>query len=620
MAEKDVTPAAAAPAPAASGMPVADTNAGLQAVIGGPEKSAEAAVPDVEKQVPVDATQNTAADDDINQKPGPDDSSDFRQDGVARVQAVTSVWTSKTMWSMFAMLYVVSFVDSLTGNVQGALSPYVTSSFGQHGLLGTTSIVSSLLGGIAPLTVAKLINVWGRLEGLIIMVLLSVVGLVMKAVCQNVETYAAAQTLYWVGHIGLLFIINVTLADMTTLKNRMIVLGFNTSPMIISYAAGPVIAERFINESSFRWAFGAFSIILVGVTVPVALVFIANERKAKAAGILAAEPSGRSWVEACRYYWVQFDVVGLVLITVGWALLLLPFSLTTHVGGGWANGSLIAMLVMGPAILAAFVAWEYWWTPVPFFPWKYLRDRTVLGSCMVYGFMFVSIFCWDTYYFSYLQVAHFQDITGAGYILNAFSLTSAALGVFIGVGIRWTGNVKWTAAVGVPFLVLGTGLLARFRNPDSSIGVLVMLQVFNGVGSGLLALCGQLAVMASVGHNEIAVGLALHGLFGGIGAAVGQAIAGGLWNNVLPYKLAELLPDEAKADAATIFGDMVNQMAQGGAVRDAIIAAYGHVQHLMVIAGCAFVPLVVGSLLLWKNINVRELEAVKGTQTKGRVW
>jgi hypothetical protein len=61
-------------------------------------------------------------------------------------------------------------------------------------------------------------------------------------------------------------------------------------------------------------------------------------------------------------------------------------------------------------------------------------------------------------------------------------------------------------------------------------------------------------------------------------------------------------------------------MEQGGAVRDAIITAYGHVQHLMVVAGCAFVPLVVGSLLLWKNINVKELEAVRGPQTKGRVW
>lgn len=98
MADKDATPAAGASAPA-------DTSAGLKAVINSsPGKSADDTPGhDIEKQVPAGATQTTAVDDDVNQKPERDDSSDFKQDGVARVQAVTSVWTSKTMWSMFAM-------------------------------------------------------------------------------------------------------------------------------------------------------------------------------------------------------------------------------------------------------------------------------------------------------------------------------------------------------------------------------------------------------------------------------------------------------------------------------------------------------------------------------------
>lgn len=41
--------------------------------------------------------------------------------------------------------------------------------------------------------------------------------------------------------------------------------------------------------------------------------------------------------------------------------------------------------------------------------------------------------CWDAYYQSYLQVAHNQDITSSGYILNTFSLTSAILAPPIGL-------------------------------------------------------------------------------------------------------------------------------------------------------------------------------------------
>lgn len=41
--------------------------------------------------------------------------------------------------------------------------------------------------------------------------------------------------------------------------------------------------------------------------------------------------------------------------------------------------------------------------------------------------------CWDTYYYSYLQVVNQQSITAAGYILNAFSLMSAFIGPFVGL-------------------------------------------------------------------------------------------------------------------------------------------------------------------------------------------
>jgi len=49
------------------------------------------------------------------------------------------------------------------------------------------------------------------------------------------------------------------------------------------------------------------------------------------------------------------------------------------------------MIVLGMVLLAAFVAWEKFFAPVPYIPWKFLKDRTILGSCFMYGFMFLSI-------------------------------------------------------------------------------------------------------------------------------------------------------------------------------------------------------------------------------------
>lgn len=73
------------------------------------------------------------------------------------------------------------------------LAPYVTSSFQRHGLTATTGIVASIAGGVSQLPFAKILNVFGRMEAYILAHALCCFGLILMAVCRNVETYAAAQ-------------------------------------------------------------------------------------------------------------------------------------------------------------------------------------------------------------------------------------------------------------------------------------------------------------------------------------------------------------------------------------------------------------------------------------------
>lgn len=191
--------------------------------------------------------------------------------------------------------------------VQSELVPYVTSAFNSHGLLSTTSIVSTIVGGVSKLTIAKVIDIWGRAQGFAIMLLLIILGMIMKATCQNVETYAAAQTLFWVGHIGLLYTLDIIIADMTSLKNRMIMIGINTTPTIATTFAGPKIAELFYNNVNFRLAFGSFAIILAGVSVPMFVIFVLEESKAMKVGILVKKVDGRSTWQSCQFYFWEFD-------------------------------------------------------------------------------------------------------------------------------------------------------------------------------------------------------------------------------------------------------------------------------------------------------------------------
>jgi MFS family permease len=364
----------------------------------------------------------------------------FAQAGVRQVEAITAVWSTRMLWTVFVLsvtestyphyrykppnlsirLYVINVIDAILQHIQSSLTPYVTSAFAQHGLLATTGVVSSIVGGVCQLTIAKVIDIWGRGQGYTVMLVLCVVGLTMKATCDSVEMYAAAHTLYWIGHIGIGYIITVVLADMTTLQNRTIMFGINTTPSIISTFAGPKIAELFLQKINFRWAFGGFSIILTAFSLPILTVFFLHQRRAISLGVIEKETTKRSaWALMVYYFW-QFDsmypcclfssslsfssfpchtktnksiclAVGLFLVTAGWSLLLLPFSIARSAPRGWTTGYIIAMIVLGVLILIASIYWERSFAKIPFFPWQFLKNRTVWASCLLNGLMFMSV-------------------------------------------------------------------------------------------------------------------------------------------------------------------------------------------------------------------------------------
>ncbi|KAJ4253838.1 hypothetical protein NW762_010233 [Fusarium torreyae] len=480
------------------------------------------------------------------------------QAGVQQVEAIATVWSTKMLWTVFVLLYIVSIVDAILQHVQSTLSPYITSAFAQHSLLATTSVVSSIIGGVCQLTIAKMIDIWGRGEGFATMVVLCIVGLAMTATCNSVEMYAAAHTLYWVGHIGITYIITVVLADMTTLQNRMIMFGINTTPSIVSTFAGPKIAELFLNKVNFRWAFGAFAILLVAFSVPILIVFFLNQRKAKTLGVIDEKAVNRTIWESVVYYFWQFDVAGLLLVTVGWSLLLLPFSIAS---------------------------------------------------------------VWEAYYTTYLQVVHDQTVSNAGYISGTFNVFSSFVGPFVGLLIRYTNEFKWISMAGIPFAALGSALLVHFRRPGTNVGYLVMCQIFTGMAVGIWGLTSQLALMSSVRHQEVAIALAMSGLFGSIGVSIGFTVAGSLWTNIVPERLYEALPEDSKNLTSTLYGDIREQLSYplGSPIRDAVVTAFQDAQHKMVIVGTCLVPLMLVCIFAWKNVDLRKRQHEEG-QSKGNIF
>lgn len=204
-------------------------------------------------------------------------------------------------------IYLIEFVAFLQNAIDAALNPFITSAFGTHGLLNVGSVMATALGGCLPLVIAKVIDIFGRVEGFFFMLLIVVAGMAMKAACTNVQTYIAGHVLYWAGHIGVLFVTDIMAADCTSLTNRMIIFTLNGTPRIASTFAGPAIADLFYYHNSWRWAFGAFIIIFVGCCAPALVLMMFMYRKARKAGLVKNVKSDRNVLQSLQYYIIQFD-------------------------------------------------------------------------------------------------------------------------------------------------------------------------------------------------------------------------------------------------------------------------------------------------------------------------
>lgn len=204
-------------------------------------------------------------------------------------------------------LYLIEFTAWIQNSIDYTLNPWITSSFGKHGLLNVGSVMSSALAGCIPLATAKFIDVFGRVEGFFLMLLILLVGMAMKAACQNMETYVAGHTLYWAGHIGVLYVTDIMAADITTLRNRMIIFTINGTPRIAATFAGPAIGGIFVRNENLRWPFAIFIFVFLATSLPATAIMTFMYRKAKKSGVIQKTSSGRTTFQSIWYYFIQFD-------------------------------------------------------------------------------------------------------------------------------------------------------------------------------------------------------------------------------------------------------------------------------------------------------------------------
>ncbi|KAL1857796.1 hypothetical protein Plec18167_001801 [Paecilomyces lecythidis] len=546
----------------------------------------------------------------------PDAISYNAQAGIQKAEATALVWSKKALYSTYAWIWLCFFVLSMQSSISNNMIYYAYAKFSSAPQISQAYIVSTIVGGVLQLPIAKTLNIWGRTEGFLVFLAVFILGLMVIAACNGPNGFAAGYTLYWIGYSALNFILSVFVADASGLKNRAFVYAFIGTPTICTAFVGPLIAQQFVAYSTWRWAYGCFAIVSFVIFVPLAVVFKLYQRKAAKLGLFTHTSSNRTTVQSIIHYIHEFDIIGALILMAAFILFLLPFSLKTYGYTGCSSATFIAMVVVGLLLFPVFALWEAYFAIIAFIRWELFRKRTVLGACVLSAIIFFNYYVWDQYFYYYVQVVYNLDTSKTGYMTQIYGVGSTIWAVLFGIWIRKTKYFKHVCLFfGAPLLLLGAGLMIHFRGSQSRIGYLVICQIFIAFGGGTLVIGDEMAIMAAADRDGVPLMIAMISLSSSVGGSIGYAVASAIYSNTFPQALLRSLPQSAQADFTTIYtGGSAVQMTYpvGSETRNAINYAWAYSQKYECITAACLVVLAFPAIAVWKNHNV-DRKQVKGT-------
>lgn len=96
--------------------------------------------------------------------------------GVKRIEAISKHISRRDRWFLFFAVFLIAYVYGLDGTLRYTYQGYATGSWDSHSLLATVNVVRAVIAAAAQPTAAKLADVFGRVEILIVSVVFYVVG------------------------------------------------------------------------------------------------------------------------------------------------------------------------------------------------------------------------------------------------------------------------------------------------------------------------------------------------------------------------------------------------------------------------------------------------------------
>ncbi|MEQ6903092.1 MDR family MFS transporter [Nocardioides sp. YIM 152588] len=428
----------------------------------------------------------------------------------------------------FSTIALGMLLAALDGTIVATALPTIVGDLGGGTHMAWVVTAYLLAQTAVTAVVGKLGDQFGRKNMFQVSVVVFILGSALCGAAPDMLWLIVSRAIQGLGGGGLTVTAMALIADIIPLRERGKYQGALGAVFGVATVIGPFLGGLFTDHLSWRWCF------YVNVPLAILVIIVAGRT------IPHARAEGRP----------RIDFLGMIAVSVGAGALVLA----TSWGGTeypWGSWQIIGLLVLGVAVLAAFVLIELR-AVEPILPMR-LFSAPVFAYCsalsFVVGFTMMGSMTFLPTFFQYV-LGESATVSGLSMLpmVVGLMLTSITAGNVVGR----TGRYKFFPVVGT--LVMGVALvLLSTMDPDTHKWVTGAFLFVLGLGIGMSMQVLTIIVQGSVPYADLGVATSGVTFFRTMGGAFGTAIFGTLYANFLADRLPGAIVEAQvrPADVAT---------------------------------------------------------------------
>ncbi|GJJ73333.1 hypothetical protein EMPS_05691 [Entomortierella parvispora] len=492
------------------------------------------------------------------------------------------LWSRREYTWMLAGVLTQAVIYSFEVNLMYACVGAITAIFEVTSLASILPTILQILSAALVPFYTKISDVVGRAQALTVAMIFYLIGYTIQGTSKVFLQFALGQIFYGIGSTGMQTLTQVLIADTTSLANRGIVFALYDLPSIVSVFVTTRLADPLTDVKSHPNANWRNVYIIVGILAAVGAVAILSPL-----WYLQKKGQKKVKVERRSVKWLlhEFDAVGAILITLGLSLTLLPMILAKTFEGNWKNYKILTMFCCGIVFLGLLVFWEIKYTDRPIMSMKIWSNPSCFGALIVMFFMTVQASMNWQYYTQYLVVSRDLSFGDALMLERGYNVGYLVFQLITALLMKRFNTLRPFIWAGIIVHTGGIGLMIRARAPTASSAFVVISQTIVGAAGGMANIASSVLVTGVVDKKDIATVIGTTQILGSFGSALGDALAGGIWTQYLPVRLAKRVTGPYDEYLA-MNSPLVYIPSLDPVTKAQVVTAYSDSQRLMSIIAC----------------------------------